>query len=180
MHRDLQQRCEQAFVDCVDELFRKYRIETYSRGSEWVKEPVVGLFYRALDAAAAATLKELARRALAARGHFLTHGPPWAQPLPLAWDDIGQLVGVGGRRELVGNYSASLIGVKWDYEKHPPFYEFCCGLLAQRSDLRSDPELRREFPPKPLAGLMSSEEAAILDDVEYRLHKARRAAGLEG
>jgi hypothetical protein len=42
-------------------------------------------------------------------------------------------------------------------------------LPSQRSDLRNDPELLREFPPKQLEGLMSSEEAAILDHVEYRL-----------
>jgi hypothetical protein len=169
MHDDLQQRCEQAFADGVDELFRKYRIETYSRGSEWMEEPVVGLFYRAADELAATALKELARRALAARKHFLTHGPVWGQPLPTSWDDIGRAVDAGGRRELVGNYSASLLGMKWDYRRHPSFHDFCCGLLAQRSDLRNDPALRREFAPKALAGLMSSEEAAVLDDVEHRL-----------
>jgi len=33
------------------------------------------------------------------------------------------------------------------------------------SYLRDDPELRREFPPKPLPGLMSSEMAAALDHI---------------
>jgi hypothetical protein len=179
MHDGLQRRFEQAFADCVDDLYREYRIETYCRGTDWIKEPVTGLFHRTSDAKAAATLKELARRALAARGHHLTHGPPWSQPLPLAWDDLCQLVGVGGRRELVGNYAASLLGVKWDFQRHAPFHQFCCGVMADRGTpghLRNDPMLIAEFPPKELPGLMSAEEAAILDHVEYRL-RAKAAKG---
>jgi hypothetical protein len=178
MHDGLREHCEQAFVDFVDELFRKYRIETYSRGSDWIEEPVIGLFYRTGDEAAATTLKKLARRAYAARGWFVTHGPAWAQPLPLSWGDIGRAVKGDGRAQLVGNYSASLLADKWDFERHPPFHEFCCGMLAQRSDLCSDPELRREFPPKRLKGLMSSEEAAILDHVEYRLKEKDSRTGV--
>jgi len=42
------------------------------------------------------------------------------------------------------------------------------------SYLRDDPELRREFPPKPLPGLMSSEMAAALDHTEARVATRRQ------
>jgi hypothetical protein len=182
MRDDLSQLCATEFARHVDALFQKIRIETYSGGWEWVKTPVVGLFYRVWDEAAAAALKELDRRALASKARFETDGPPWAQPLPVSWDDIYKLThegADGGRMELLGHYAASVLGSKCD-EAHAPFKEFCCGMMADRSTparLRNNPDLQREFPPKPAAGLMSAQEAALLDHVEARLAaKAHRGA----
>jgi hypothetical protein len=130
------------------------------------------LYCRAQDEPAKAALAELSRRALVARARFAIDGPQWAQPLPLSWDACCQLQGVGGRAELLGNYAASLLGCKWDYETHPPFDVFCRGMMADRgtpAHLRNDPALRNEFPPKRLEGLMSSEMAAALDLSEYRV-----------
>ena len=47
-------------------------------------------------------------------------------------------------------------GQGFDYVKHPGFYEYCRGLLADPdcpSELRGDKELMRDFPPRPLPGL---------------------------
>jgi hypothetical protein len=171
MSDDLSQLCAREFARHVDTLFGKCRIETYSRGEEWVEVPVVGLFHHVRDEDAAAALNELARRASAARERFKTDGPPWAQPLPTSWDDCCKLARVGGRMELLGHYASSLLGSKWD-ETQPPFDVFCRGVMADRTTpayLRNDPELRREFPPKPLEGLMSAEMAAALDLSEARV-----------
>jgi len=173
---DLTQLCAREFARHIDELLQKNRIETYSPGEEWVETPVVGLFHRLQDEAAMAALKELDRRALAARERFKTDGPAWAQPLPLSWDDCCRLAGAGGRMELLGNYAASLLGSKWD-AAHPSFGRFCRGMMADRSTpgyLRNDPELQRTYPPKPLKGLMSAEMAAALDCSEARLAARRQ------
>jgi|SRR6516225_3921457 len=44
MHDDLKALCATEFADHIDELFGKYRIETYSDGPDWVKTPIVGRF----------------------------------------------------------------------------------------------------------------------------------------
>jgi len=176
MRDDLQSLSHQMFADRIDGLYQDRRIETYSLGEDWVETPVVGLFHRIGNEAAAAALKELDRRALAARERFKTDGPAWAQPLPLSWDDCCRLAGAGGRMELLGNYAASLLGSKWD-AAHPSFDRFCRGMMADRSTpdyLRNDPELQRTYPPKPLKGLMSAEMAAALDCSEARLAARRQ------
>jgi hypothetical protein len=77
MPDELSQLSAREFAHHVDQLFGKYRIETYSLGPEWIETPVVGLFHRVGDEAAAAALKELDRRALAWRARFAIEGPPW-------------------------------------------------------------------------------------------------------
>jgi len=54
--RDLTKLCADEFALHVNELFQKIRIETYSRGSEWVEAPVVGLFHQVWDEPAATAL----------------------------------------------------------------------------------------------------------------------------
>src|SRR5262249_31788730 len=152
--------------------------ETYSDGPDWVKTPIVGLFHRAGDEAAAAALEELDRRALAARGRVKTDGPPWAQPLPVSWQALCRLAQIGklgeagrlaqhyynGGLELGVYFAASQFESKWD-ETHPLFTRFCQGIMAEGNTparLRHDPELRREFPPKRLPTLVSELEAMVL------------------
>src|SRR5262249_31340667 len=95
MPDELTQLCAREFAHHIDRLFGKYRIETYSLGEDSVRTPVVGLFPRVGDAAAAAALAELNRRALAARERFKTDGPAWAQPLPVSWDVICRFARIG-------------------------------------------------------------------------------------
>jgi hypothetical protein len=56
MPDELTQLCAREFARHIDDLFGKYRIETFSDGPDWVEAPVVGLFYRAGDEVAAAAL----------------------------------------------------------------------------------------------------------------------------
>ena len=169
--RDLTKLCADEFALHVNELFQKIRIETYSRGAEWVEAPIVGLFHPIWDEAASAALKELSRRALAWRERFAVEGPPWAQPLPTIWNDCCRLAHQrdDGQMHLLGQFASSLLGDKWD-PAHPSFDRFCRGLMATPGfHLRNDPELQRLYPPKRLPGLMSSEMAGVLDHVEMRL-----------
>jgi len=193
MPDELTQLCAREFARHIDELFEKYRIETYSDGPDWVKTPIVGLFHRVGDEAAAAALEELDRRALAAREWFRTHGPAWAQPLPVSWQSlcrltqIGKLVETGvlaqcyynGRLELLASFAISLFESKWDPD-HPPYDAFFRGLMWERKTparLRHDPELRREFPPKRLPTLVSELEAMVLrHSAAHEAAKARRRA----
>jgi len=177
--RDLTQLCADEFALHVNELFQKIRIETYSRGPEWVEAPIVGLFHQVWDEPAATALKELSRRASAWRERFAIEGPPWAQPLPISWNDCCRLAHErgDGQMQLLGQFASSLLGDKWD-PAHPSFDRFCRGLMAEPGSpahLRNDPELRRRYPPKRLPGLMPSQMAGVLDHVEMRLAaKARQ------
>lgn len=56
---------------------------------------------------------------------------------------------------LLGYFGRSWRWNNWD-ERHPPFDTFCSGVLdyiCSPPELRMDPELRKMFPPKALAGL---------------------------
>jgi hypothetical protein len=93
--------------------------------------------------------------ALRARDWFAENGPADAPPLPLNPDDRNKIRFRGGIEGIVGYYARSLDGFRWDYERHPSFYDFACGLMAL--NLRwANEELRRRFPPRPLEGLNPS------------------------
>jgi len=180
MPDELTQLGAREFARHIDELFGKYRIETFSDGPDWVETPVVALFHRAGDEAAAAALKELDRRALAAQEWFRTHGPPWGQPLPVSWPKlcrwarIGKFLEAGilapdnARWELLASFAISWFETKFD-PTHPSFNRFARGMMAEKNTparLRNNPELRKEYPPKRLATLVSPLEAAVLDHSE--------------
>jgi len=178
--RDLTKLCADEFALHVNELFQKIRIETYSRGSEWVEAPVVGLFHQVWDEPAATALKELTRRALAWRARFALEGPPWAQPLPTSWNDCCRLAHErgDGQMQLLGQFASSLLGDKWN-PAHPSFDRFCRGLMAEPgapAHLRNDPELQRLYPPKRLRELMPMNMAAALDLTEMRLAAKAKVA----
>jgi hypothetical protein len=180
MPDELTQLCAREFARHIDDLFGKYRIETSSDGPDWVETPVVGLFHRIGDEAAAAALKELDRRALAAQEWFRTHGPAWAQPLPVSWPKLCMWARVGkfleagilapdnGRWELLASFAISWFETKFD-PTHPSFNRFARGVMADKSTparLRDNPELRKEYPPKRLSTLVSAQMAAALDHSE--------------
>jgi hypothetical protein len=103
-------------------------------------------------------LYERVYMAMAAREQFHQDKPAWAPELPLhgnaiaamKYDDRPQM-------QTVGLYADSLAAeYRWDYELHPPFAVFVSGLMAYSSapdEIRADPMLQREFPPRPLDGL---------------------------
>jgi hypothetical protein len=88
---------------------------------------------------------------------FREHAPAWAPPLPLNFADIERARrDESGRVNLVGHYAGSLLLLKYDYQTHPLFKDYACGLMAYPHApdyLREDPELLSEFPPKLLVGI---------------------------
>ena len=90
--------------------------------------------------------------ALLARERFGTDWPDW----PGGKEDP-QMAGSGdNRNKLVGFYGASLRESEYDYDLHPPFDAYCGAVMSYEyapRKLRSDPELRKQFPPCPLEGL---------------------------
>jgi hypothetical protein len=100
-------------------------------------------------------LKREIRAALDAKLRHRQQGPAWAQPLPTALEDCFASMGLGGRKELLGRFGSSQWFSTYD-PTHPPFFDYCCGVMASEyalAALRNDPELLRQFPPKPLPGL---------------------------
>jgi hypothetical protein len=125
--------------------------------------------------------------ALIARERFRKDGPAWAQPLPLHEDCFEALQKAERPRGmLLGYFSESLSDVSWDYELHPRFNAFAAGMLAYEStpvELRSDPELRAEFPPRPLEGLCDGKlcwrpaaKIAAYRDMRRRVAEAEAAS----
>ena len=72
-------------------------------------------------------------RALRAQRWFEQEAPPWAQPLPLTFEDcIARYNGPnrGSRRgSLVGNYGVMLRQMQWRYENAWPFEVYCAHVL---------------------------------------------------
>jgi hypothetical protein len=100
-------------------------------------------------------MKELAVRALLAREWFAWNRPPDAPTLPLCYSEREALK-VGGLRHIVAWYARSLEGRGYNVEEHPSFYDYACGVMVSEQTLdfvKNDPELRKQFPPRPLKGL---------------------------
>ena len=95
------------------------------------------------------------RRARFARKWFALNSPPDAPPLPLGYDEREDLK-VGGLKHLVAWFACSLACRDYAVEKHPSFDDYARGLMASEYTpgfVKSDGELQRRFPPRPLAGL---------------------------
>jgi hypothetical protein len=101
--------------------------------------------------------KERAVRALVAQLWFAAQKPPDAPDLPLNYGDREKVRWQGGGLSyLVGAFACSLHGRNFWIEGHPDFDTFARGVMASGSTpdfVRSDPQLLRRYPPKPLKGL---------------------------
>jgi hypothetical protein len=105
--------------------------------------------------------KMLARRALEARARFAEDGPPDAQPLPTGYherEDRKMSHRYPDRvHYIVALFARSLEALNYDYDTHPKWYEFACGVMAspyappERVIPRA--EFGRRFPPRNLPGL---------------------------
>jgi hypothetical protein len=93
--------------------------------------------------------------ALGARERFHRDAPGWPT-LPLHETDIDDLKNDDSPRlNLLGYYAYSL-SPDWNYDEHPRFCAFASGPMFYEhtpAEIRSDLGLRREFPPRELAGL---------------------------
>jgi|SRR5262249_12487698 len=185
MHDDLVQRCVAQFERHVDAL-----VSFYKRGNILVSSP---LFQeRAVPIEEIPKLKHLVRNALHARAWFERHGPAWAQPLPLSeFERVGMLfLNDNALQCFAALYSISLQARDFDCLSHPLIFDYARGIMADprtHEDLRMDPTLLAEFPPKELAGLdehgrwrpLRHRESRLLEDLTIfplTKHKAGSAA----
>jgi len=94
--------------------------------------------------------------------------PGWPS-LPLTFAEIERMErGESNRVKLVGHYASSLMMLKWDYQTHPVFHDYVCGLLAYPhtpAELREDLALLQEFPPRLLEGFDRALGWRTLEDI---------------
>lgn len=110
-----------------------------------------------------------------------------ARPPTRRWEKA--LGGFPCRRRVVGHYADSQRGEHWS-QQHPSFTPFVSGLMFDRhtpKQLRADPELLEEFPPRKLAGMCNgwltwrSPETLRLDRKMRRMiSRSTRLRGLPG
>jgi hypothetical protein len=145
MRSNLTQQCGGEFAAHVDKLFRA------NRKLDFAEIPVIGGHYcpREDDDR---PLKKQACAALAARVWFHEHGPAWAQPLPLSYNEREDLKR-GGRLHILAWYARSLCCLDWNYRLHPPFFAYACAVMAAAFTpdfIKNTRELQQQFPPRPL------------------------------
>jgi hypothetical protein len=140
--------------ELVDRLFSEIKAKrgeccanpATSDGFEWGIDPI-------------APQKRAAVAALRARELFAINGPPDAPPLPLSIEEYEDYRSNGrGLRRVVGFFGRSLKANGYDI-RHPSFEDFARGLIAMCTGLwqiEKDENLKKRFPPRPLAGMTAS------------------------
>ena len=100
--------------------------------------------------------RQFERQALAAREWFKQHGPPGAPVFPIGYAEREELK-MGGLPHIIAWYARSLAARKYNFEEHPSFDEYASGVMASEKHapgfIRDNEEMRRRFPPRPLAWL---------------------------
>src|SRR5262245_55077295 len=95
------------------------------------------------------------RKVYEAKAAFALTGPTWGQPLPLGEECYG-LLKAKGAMHMIGLFAFSLQLADYDYQTHPQFDDFACGVMAHEdapADVKEDLELQAEFPARELPGL---------------------------
>src|SRR5258705_12010210 len=96
-------------------------------------------------------LRQRVIAALVAREQFQKTGPNWGRPLPISWDEIGQLENIdNGLLNVLGFFANSMWHAGWD-ERHPDIAGYAGGLLACKrcpAEIRNDVDVRAMFPPR--------------------------------
>ena len=124
-----------------------------------VSRPVIGGgFVWGIDPIAAQ--KKAAVTALRAHEWFAVNGPSDAPPLPLSHEDVEDYRGAGGLEGHRWVLRPVALYPDYDTQMHPSFDDFARGLMAMAvdrglRDLEKDENLKRRFPPRPLAGMTS-------------------------
>lgn len=157
----------------VDRLFLEIKVK---RG-ELCRNPVTdGGFVWGIDPVV--TQKKEAVAALRAREWFAVNGPRDAPPLPISHNDVETYRNARGLAGVVGFYARSLYRQNYDVRKHPSFDDFARGLMATNTGLwgiDKDDNLKRRFPPRPLAGMTPGAYWAPPKEYEETMASYRRA-----
>lgn len=123
---------------------------------ETVENPVTGASWvKGVDAEK--LQKDDAYRALVAQQRFAVEGPSDVPPLPTT-RGARESLKKGGLSHLVAWFAESLQRMDYDMDAHPSFDDYARGVMASPyapDFLKHDQELRRRFPPNPLAHLGS-------------------------
>jgi len=131
----------------VDQLFRQLR-DPPGTVCDW---PVFGgHFVKGEDDET--QVRQMLCNAFRARDWLAENGPPDAPQLPLNGSDRDKIRFRGGVGSIVGYYDQSLDSLDYEFERHPSFYDYACGLMAL-DPVWADEELKRRFTPRPLDGL---------------------------
>jgi hypothetical protein len=154
----LQEACAGELERLLEGLFESPRM--ISPGSGIAEVPITGGWYipRLLDAQKQVLLLRIVA-ALVARERVRADAsvPPWAKPLVVHQDRLEEMIEDDNPQiKLAGYYGSSLRGAAWDYDAHPSFNAFASGIMACEYapiELRNDPLLLQQFPPRPLEGL---------------------------
>jgi len=155
MSSRLTEVCRDVFADHVEQLFFAQRA---AGGHPVVEVPYLGHLYHMDAWNDVAFWRQRVADALCARQWFAWQAPAWAGGLPIKLKDIETMEACNenSRCKIVGLFGRSVHGQSFNWREHPPFGTYCSGLMAYDAcpeDLREDPELLAEFPPRVLAGL---------------------------
>jgi hypothetical protein len=175
---DLTQRYAAEFGPGVGVMIRAVQREAVRTEAEYAEVPYIKDRFPAHRPYVTPQLERMICRALAAREWFRQHAPPGMPELPLSSAEIRKLIWSGNnRRVVVGLFANSLACANWAFEIHPVFRDYVCGVMASpdtSEHIRADPELLKEFPPKPLEGLDSMLCWGFFDRIAEFLHQLMR------
>jgi hypothetical protein len=102
------------------------------------------------------TQKKEAVRALRLREWFAENNPSGTPPLPITDDEIEDYRRSRGMLGIIGFYARSLFSWRHDVNLHPSLSDYASGLMATDTGfwgIEHDPHLKKQFPPRVLAGL---------------------------
>lgn len=132
----------------VDRLFK----DAAPRRGQVCKNPVTGGHWLHGDDPIAPQ-KRTAARALLAREWFAIYGPHDAPPLPLSDAELEDLKYTDPFSHIVECFAYSLRAHDWDFNSHPSFEDFACGVMASEHApdlIKKADALRKRYPPRPL------------------------------
>jgi hypothetical protein len=146
-------RLESACRDAVTDWVRKLFDRAPTLADAFAKLPPFGNCFDGEEDCNYLRQKVVA--ACCARVWFYQQKPVWAPPLPFDPAAIKAMAdNPDPRIRLVGYFADSVRQADWRYcAHHPSFRPYCRGLLASGLapyELRNDPGLQAEFPPKVL------------------------------
>lgn len=165
--------CKSPIEGIVERLFSEIK----AKRGECCRNPVTGGgFVWGMDPIA--PQKKAAVLALRAQEWFAVNGPRDAPPFPLSCDDVERYRNARGLAGIVGFFARSLSRQNCDVSKHPSFDDFARGLMASNTGLwgiEKDENLKRRFPPCPLAGMTPGAYWAPPKEYEETMASYKRA-----
>ena len=139
-----------SYTEHVEQLFA----EAPDRYEKYRSNPVTGgMFLRGVDPVG--PQKRIALKALKARDWFEPQRPLDAPELPLTKEGR-ERIKVEGIGYIISLLARSLCMCGYETEGHPRLDEYARGVMASTLTpdfIRNDPQLVKQYPPTPLAGL---------------------------